>query len=72
MIGSLPFFYYLSCYMEFLHQVSLKNLTFFLSLRIENDTRRNADRRVGEAAAGGNQDPPQAVVSAARVPVNPA
>ena len=35
-------------------------------------TRRNTGRRVGEAAARGNQDPPHAPVVGVQVPVNPA
>ncbi|TMX04116.1 hypothetical protein EJD97_011490, partial [Solanum chilense] len=37
-----------------------------------NNTRRNAGRRVGEAAAGGNHVPPQAPFVANQVSVNPA
>ncbi|TMX01786.1 hypothetical protein EJD97_023616 [Solanum chilense] len=36
------------------------------------NTRRNAGRRVGEAAAGGNQDHPQALAPGVQVSVNPA
>ena len=35
------------------------------------NTRRNAGRRVGEAAAAGNQAPPRAPDSGVQVPVNP-
>ncbi|TMX03019.1 hypothetical protein EJD97_018773, partial [Solanum chilense] len=36
------------------------------------NTRRNIGRRVEEATAGGNQDPPQARVAGVQVHVNPA
>ena len=35
------------------------------------NARRNAGRRVGEAAAGGNQAPPQAPTARVQVHVNP-
>ena len=36
------------------------------------NTSRNTGRRVGEAAAGRNQDPPQSPTDGVQVPVNPA
>ena len=36
------------------------------------NTIRNVGRRVGEAAVGGNQAPPQAPAAGVQVPVNPA
>ena len=51
--------------------MSFKNLTSLLSVCVEKmNRRRNADRRVGEAASRGNQDPPQAPVAGVQVPVN--
>ena len=35
------------------------------------NTRKNAGRRVGEAAAGGNHGPPQAPAAGVQEPVNP-
>ena len=39
---------------------------------LKMNTRRNADRRVEESAAGGNQAPHQAPSAGVQVPVNPA
>ena len=36
------------------------------------NTRRNTTKRVGEAAAGENQAPPQALAAGVQVPVNQA
>ena len=55
-------------------------LTFFVILALNfllfcvciyANTRRNTGRRVGEAAAGGNQASPQAPAAGAQVPFNP-